>query len=286
MAEHRLQKIITVRNNCMVIYKQRFLTVAECWYTMPSLSYRADILYCLQLDSPLEGNRTSEFTTIWIDLEKSEDDLFSAMKANTRTRIRRASQGKLEYQFWHLDAIEQLHAFYDFFEQHAIDRRWREEMLRWTRAHAEHGSLDLSRISDAEGRTLVWHAHYRDQQHARLKYYVSLSRAPNPELRSAIGRANRYHTWRDIQRFKAAGMSVYDLGGWYSGKDDQKLLGVNRFKEEFGGKVITTFHCSRALTTKGRLYLWAADLRAHLSHTAFEYFRRNPIRPSATLPAR
>ena len=285
MAEHRLQEIITVRNNCMVIYKQRFVTVAECWYTMPSLSYRADILYCLQLDSPLEGNRTSEFKTIWIDLGKSEDDLLRAMHANTRNRIRRAAQEKFKYEFWHIDASEQLEVFGDFFEKHASHRGSLREMHRWTRAHAKHGTLDLSRVSDAEGRVLVWHAHYRDREYARGKYSVSRSRASNPDLRSAIGRANRYHTWQDIQRFKGAGMSVYDLGGWYSGNDDAKLLGVNRFKEEFGGRVVTTFHCSRALTAKGRLYLWAADIRARLSHTAFQCFRKNPSRTSATLPA-
>jgi hypothetical protein len=285
MAGQHIQERSTIRNNFMVIYKQRFITVAECWYTVPSLSCRADILHYLQLESPLEGSQQREFKTIWIDLTKSEDDLFSAMKPNTRTRIRRASRGKLVYQFWHLDATAQLHTFYDFFEQHAIDRRWRQEMLRWTCAHAEHGSLDLSKISDAEGRILVWHAYYRDQQHARLKYSVSLSRTSNPDLRSAIGRANRYHTWQDIQRFKGAGVSVYDFGGWYSGNDDAKLLGVNRFKEEFGGRVVTTFHCSRALTAKGRLYLCAADIRARLSHTSFQYFRRNPSRTSATLPA-
>jgi hypothetical protein len=285
MAKDHIQERRTVQDNSMVIYKHWLITAAECWYAAPSVRCPADVIHCLQVPAPLEGSRTSDFKTIWIDLTKSEDDLFRAMNTNTRNRIRRAAHEKLRYDFWHGDATGQLHAFCNFFEKHAIHAASRQEMRRWTRAHTEYGSLDLSRISDAEGRALVWHVYYRDRQYARGKYSVSLSRTSNPDLRSAIGRANRYHTWRDIQRFKAAGLSVYDLGGWYSGKDDEKLLGVNRFKEEFGGQIVTAFHCTRALTAKGQLYLWATDLRARLSHAAVQHLRKNPTRSSVTLPA-
>jgi hypothetical protein len=62
-------------------------------------------------------------------------------------------------------------------------------------------------------------------------------------------------------RFKRAGVALFDLGGWYAGLEDKELLAINFFKEGFGGRIVKTFHCTRAETAKGRLYLAAARLR-------------------------
>jgi hypothetical protein len=252
----------------MLIYKQLFVTTAESWYTAPVERCSADVIRCLQLKTPLQDCITSDFKTIWIDLTKSEDELFAAVHRNTRNRIRRADRDNLRYDYWDSPSAEQRRLFCDFFEQNAIHSASARELHRWTAAHAGNGTLDMSRISDEEDRVLVWHAYYRDKQYARGKYSVSLSRDSNSEVRALIGRANRYLTWEDIKRFKKAGLSVYDLGGWYAGRDDAKLLMVNRFKEEWGGQIVTAFHCTRALTFKGRLFLWAADLRARISRIA------------------
>lgn len=163
-------------------------------------------------------------------------------------------------------AIEQCDAFCAFFEEHNVHGGSLRQVRRWMRAHAEHLTLDLSRISDSRGRTLVWHAHYRDATYARGKYSVSISRE-NIELGALVGRANRYLTWENIKRFKANGLAIYDLGGWYAGKDDQKLLAVNRFKEQWGGRIMSSFHCTRALTLKGAIFLWGTSLRGQLART-------------------
>jgi hypothetical protein len=251
--------------NPLVVYNLRFITAAESWYSAPVEPCSADIIQCLQLDTPLPGSRTSEFQTIWIDLTKSEHELLAAVHKVTRNRIRRAAQDNLCCDYWDVQALEQCDAFCSFFEQHRAHDGSLREVRRWTRAHAEHLTLGLSRIADSEGRTLVWHAYYRDAKYARGKYSVSISREANPELRALVGRANRYLTWEDIKRFKANGLSIYDLGGWYAGKDDQKLLAVNNFKEQWGGRIMSSFHCTRALTLKGAIFLWAANLRDQLS---------------------
>jgi lipid II:glycine glycyltransferase (peptidoglycan interpeptide bridge formation enzyme) len=56
-------------------------------------------------------------------------------------------------------------------------------------------------------------------------------------------------------RFQSEGEEIYDFGGWYAGKRDQKRLGINRFKEEFGGKIIRNFICESGVTLKGKIFL-------------------------------
>jgi hypothetical protein len=62
-------------------------------------------------------------------------------------------------------------------------------------------------------------------------------------------------------RFKAAGISVYDLGGWYEGDTDRAKLDINRFKEGFGGSIVKTFNQEFGITPKGKLYLTLHNIR-------------------------
>jgi hypothetical protein len=53
--------------------------------------------------------------------------------------------------------------------------------------------------------------------------------------------------------FRDSGVPMYDLGGWYEGVTDSKRLSINRFKEEFGGTIVTEYNCVRGLSPLGRL---------------------------------
>jgi hypothetical protein len=234
---------------------------AECWYAVPADDPPADFVEYLHIPSPVPHTRSVLFKTICIDLTKTEDELLRRMHRTTRYELRRAAAEGHLYQYWHTDARSAVEMFCDFYERNGAQPSGTREAFRWCHGHATSGSLDLSRISQADGSVLAWHAHYRDKGHARLKYSVSLSRAATGDSRTAVGRANRLHHWEDVRRFKSEAIRVYDLGGWYAGSTDQKLLGINQFKEGLGGEVATVFHCTRALTTVGHLFLWAAEVR-------------------------
>ena len=62
-------------------------------------------------------------------------------------------------------------------------------------------------------------------------------------------------------RYKAAGIPLFDFGGWYHGRDDDELLRVNAFKEEFGGHVVREFHCAVPASVRGRIALFARRCR-------------------------
>jgi hypothetical protein len=117
----------------------------------------------------------------------------------------------------------------------------------------------------------VWHAYYRDSKHVKLQYSVSLAREGGSISANRLSRANRYHHWADITRFKQSGVLIYDLGGFYAGD----FISVNQFKEGLGGQTVTVYHCTSVLTVLGRVLLdgklvkdWLSSrTKVHRSHS-------------------
>jgi lipid II:glycine glycyltransferase (peptidoglycan interpeptide bridge formation enzyme) len=86
----------------------------------------------------------------------------------------------------------------------------------------------------------------------RLTHSITrMSSAKTSAARSQLGRANRLHHWEDMRFFRSSGMAFYDLGGW-SGADP-RLRSIDKFKESFGGEVVTTYNAIIPATLKGRL---------------------------------
>jgi hypothetical protein len=180
------------------------------------------------------------------------------MRKGCRYKVRRAAErDALTYEC--ANAVERpdlLARFGPLYDEFARRKRVPAPTSAWLSLMAATGNLYLSRVSDAAGRDLVWHTHYLSGGRATL-----LHSAPTPDAalegRSLTGRANRFQHWQDILRFKRDGATLYDLGGWYSGETDAQRLGINLFKEEFGGRVVRNYIDERAHTFKGRLFLRA-----------------------------
>ena len=155
-------------------------------------------------------------------------------------------------------------AFYDFYDRFADSR----QLLRVNRtrvdALARHGMFSLSRVS-AGGRVLVWHAYLRGGARACLMHSASFFRQAGPGEAALVSRANRFHHWADMERFREEGLAIYDFGGWYAGREDIEKLRVNRFKESFGGEAVHEYSADRANTWKGAAALGARRLRQELA---------------------
>lgn len=248
----------------MITYRWRsFLTVAEAWYSPDLHGLRPDIIRFRYLDRPPDDGLVEEFYTIWIDLSKDEDRLLAEMNQSTRHHIRKAATYGLRYDSWPPGVSARLDEFADFFDAANAVKRLPPADRRSLRAYAASGVLDLSRVCDRDGRTLAWHAHYRDAIHARQTHTASVHRSqPDSQFHTFLGRANRWAWWQDLLRLKRAGIVLYDFGGWYPGVENKELLAVNFFKEGFGGRIVKTFVCTRPGTLKGRLYLAASRWRA------------------------
>jgi lipid II:glycine glycyltransferase (peptidoglycan interpeptide bridge formation enzyme) len=245
----------------MITYRRRgIITVGESWFTADLGASKPDIIHYRSLVEPLED--TQEFTTIWIDLTRPEDELLAQMNKSTRHHVRKAYEYGLRYESWYPDVNAKLDEFIAFHDASNAAKGLPLTDRFALHAHAGRGVLDLSRIADSDGNTLVWHGHYRDRTHVQQTYTASVFRArPDSQYRTYLGRANRWGCWEDMKRFRREGILLYDFGGWYSGTTNEELVAVNFFKEGFGGKFATTYFCTRPLTLLGRLYLWAARHR-------------------------
>lgn len=249
----------------MIIVRRGPVRIAEVWFDEnPSLE-SADVVRFFQRSSPVCGAHNSPFATPRIDLTAPAETLFQALGSDTRYKVRRAeSRDGVRYEAPSVraedGALREFASFYDSFARIKGQPRLSRPRLR---AYVAAGVLDLSVAKDESGDSLVWHAHYRGGDTARLLHSASHFRLlDNSHERNRIGRVNRYHHWRDMLRFKDEGLAWYDLGGWYTGTTDDEQLRINSFKREFGGTVVDTFDAQRSLTLRGALFLLAARLKA------------------------
>ena len=59
--------------------------------------------------------------------------------------------------------------------------------------------------------------------------------------------------------YKQQGYHLYDMGDWYAGKDNESLMRINQFKEEFGGRVVCEYDALYGCTTPGK---WALQIQS------------------------
>jgi hypothetical protein len=241
----------------MIVYRKNLLRVAEYWNGETPKLVGVDLVRCFQQPQALEGMACRDFYTILLDLNRDSDYLLSDIKRDTRYEVRRAqAQDQLTYVCRDGTDEEAFSQFCDYYDSFAIQKAQPKLNRGWLALLAETGDLVLSQVCDANGETLVWHAYHRSKHRVTLFYSASLFRKfDSSAVRNMIGRANRYHHWRDIQRFKSEGISTYDFGGWYQGQSDPERLRINKFKEEFGGRIVKNYICERALTTKAKVFL-------------------------------
>ena len=103
------------------------------------------------------------------------------------------------------------------------------------------------------GNPLVWHSYFVYGNRCRPIYSASHYRYTNDtQMRSLIGRANRWLHWQDMLKFKEIELCNYDWGGWHTG-NDSVLLKINKFKESFGGVQTTVYDARYGITLLGRL---------------------------------
>jgi lipid II:glycine glycyltransferase (peptidoglycan interpeptide bridge formation enzyme) len=83
-------------------------------------------------------------------------------------------------------------------------------------------------------RILVMHAYLCDKDSKTVRLLHS-SRNLSFEDNKLIGYANKFLHFQDMLFFKKEGYAFYDFGGIDRDSTNPVILGINRFKEGFGG---------------------------------------------------
>jgi lipid II:glycine glycyltransferase (peptidoglycan interpeptide bridge formation enzyme) len=221
------------------------------------------VIEFLQSEKPVEGSMQSSFHTLVLQLRPEPESLLAAMKKDTRYEIRRAqAKDDLHFEFHKEIPDEIFSEFIRFHEKFSANQGRANLNERTLRRYVDEGHLNLSCMKSCNGKSLTWHSYVVVKDRARLLHSAShlAAEAPTAE-RSLIGRANRLHHWLDILRFRDVGLQIYDLGGWYAGKDDPKKIKINQFKEEFGGTLESSYNCLVPVSIAGKLYTQLKRLR-------------------------
>ena len=219
---------------------------------------------CLYTPIDLEPNyRTvsqNRNSTVWLDLSKSLETLWEAMRATCRNEIRRAEKlrDRITIRYNGVQATR------DFLTLFGDLERLNKKVSLFNASRR----LDLLRgnvgtfVLYFDGCPQCGHAVLQDIEARRARLLYSANRRLQEPNRAALfGYLNRYLHWHEIQHYRRQGFHMYDLGGIH-----QNIPGITHFKMSFGGAVVHEFSylCagSRVLTQAAKGFEF---LTAHLS---------------------
>lgn len=248
----------------MILIPGGLIKHAECWFD-DEPEPGADLVYFTQCPQPKTSSFT-EFYTLVIDLEREPDDILAAMNSTTRNEVRRAEGKDLLKQVWIPEpTVETVEEFCDFFDDFARLKSLPPVSRTKALAYAKAGSLRLSKMLAPDDTLLTWFAFLGNDQRLRWLWGPSLFRmSSDNSFRQVVGRATRYNHYCCMLRAKEMGLRIYDLGGWYAGDTDQARISINKFKEGFGGQMLTEFNGFLPMTFRGRSYLSLQKLRRRI----------------------
>jgi hypothetical protein len=208
------------------------------WFA-PQLRWQDSLRFVTYEQSPVSGFQLGfvqqPFHTKVLDLTVSEDVIFSGFSKNTQAKIRRAQRDRVDCTF--SDDPIMFHWFRSMYNKYA-KLQGRGQIPAY---HTSHVCCSYAATLD-NGVVLALHCTLVDPQlqRARLWYSCSCYRPDDPsELRNLIGRANRLLHFEDLRHFKTKGTALYDFGGYSADTNDRKKMDINKFKDGFGGELMT-----------------------------------------------
>lgn len=236
----------------MFIKKEHLIRHQEIWCDEAPPARGADVISHRQSRRPV--GRCTPFSTVLIDLSLDEEQIFAAFKKEARQEIRRCEKDGVRHESWLHPDEETLDEYCLFYDEFAASKNLPLAPRGKLHEYAAGGRLMLTRAVH-EDKVLLWHSFVMTGKRCRGLQSASHSRlVEDKSFRQMVGRSNRFCHWHDMLIARSLGFLEYDLGGWYAGSENAELVRVNKFKEEFGGKVVEEFDCVYPSTWKGVLY--------------------------------
>lgn len=240
----------------MIVYRKYGLRFGHVLHDNNFSRHLTDVVHIVMRKGPVPGAQSIPASTVTLRLDQPEESLRRALPETTAYEIRRAEREGTKCELVESVSATQLDDFLRFYQRFVNVTGNAPPDPHWLRILQAAGNLRLSIAKANDGEALVYHAYITGEKSCRLLHSISLRKeAEDNKERNLIGRANRLLHWEDILHFRSAGIELYDFGGWYRGKDNACMLGINRFKESFGGQVLFGSHCDLPLTMRGKAWL-------------------------------
>jgi hypothetical protein len=221
----------------MVSFKKKFLflNVKENWYHCDpgfwDMILPTAWLHVKNRTTPVKPGFSDVTYTIENDLTLDHDTIYAGFLKSNRQQIRQAEEAGVEFEF-HND----VEGFVEFFNEFARSVNIGTTSVR--RIQEMEGFLKLS-YAKHQGRILVAHSTLIDDTYKIVRAFHSASKRTDDAFdKSLIAKANKALHYKDMMHFRELGYKVYDFGGYTQNTEDKALLGINNFKQSFGGEVV------------------------------------------------
>jgi lipid II:glycine glycyltransferase (peptidoglycan interpeptide bridge formation enzyme) len=218
-------------------FHKKHFRITQVWFA--NRPKRSNVLGCYEyyqcasIKNVFGFIRKDKYTKL-IDLTKSPDELLGLCNRTTQYQIKRSINEGVKF------LIEpDINAFIYFYNKFASSRNMRL-LENSDLASFNKNNLFISKVIH-EGECLVMHANIIDQNIKRVGMLNSASlykTESDNKKRALMARANRFLHFEDMIYAKNKNMLKYDFGGYTMNTDNKILLGINKFKDGFGGKLI------------------------------------------------
>jgi lipid II:glycine glycyltransferase (peptidoglycan interpeptide bridge formation enzyme) len=185
-------------------------------------------------DVDIKGFSKTEFTTLVIDLTQDLDIIWKKMDRLSRRSIENAKKAGVSIR---------MNQGYDIFYTIHAEFRKAKGLPPYNVEIEFMKKNGILFLSEYEGNILGGQYHLSDGKNIRFLLNSTKRLEETGKMKTIIGYANRLMIWEAICYAKECGMSTFDMGGYYTGKEpDPQKEGINKFKSTFGGQVVTHYN--------------------------------------------
>lgn len=173
--------------------------------------------------------------TLHSDLLLSDEEIMKRFSSTIRNEIRRAErEGSIYNNSTSVDCF--LTIFNDFAIQKGLAIQSIESLKSFN------SSLVLTSTS-INNEITATHSYLIDLDNRKVRLLHSATQRFSENIdTNMIARSNKYLHYMDMKMFKSQGYETYDWGGIAFGSENKSLLGINKFKESFGGQLIEQYN--------------------------------------------
>jgi hypothetical protein len=263
------------------------IRVLETWFDEdPDSLEGIDLWIAHRRSRPVSESGWLYFYTLLNDLRPAPEELLAGMRKSTAKGIRGAMNSRgLSCRFNDAPGASELAAFADQYDAHPLNPGQPPVDRAWIQALGATGSLRLVETFDAGGTLLLQRLMQCFPASGVVQPVLAATRyqeETDPSRAQALGNANRFSYYMEFLHYREQGYHTFDHNGWYAGLEDKKRLGINQFKENFGGRVCYFYECEEPVSPRGRLYVLLRTLRRRWfqPEQQKEWLRRRQKAPS------
>lgn len=214
-----------------------------------------DVVYYFNCQTPAKDAR--EFTTLFIDLRKTEEELFADFKRSTKQSINKMQrEPNAEFSMIESPTDEDLHEFIEHFNSFAKNKGIYECDQTLLFNLRDLGKLRIAKATHLH-EILCLFAFIRDEKRVAGQYECNMrfSNLDNADKVRLIGHANKQLEFFSMKWFKERGVEIYDMSGLTFDENNEQATNIDKRKMGFGGSVVTEYHFMHPVTLKGKLFV-------------------------------